>query len=46
MRAARYYGPGDVRVENIQEPQPLKGQLKIKVYHLLYYWLKHSTHDA
>lgn len=22
MRAARYYGPGDIRIEQIPEPQP------------------------
>ena len=31
MRAARYYGPGDVRVEEIPEPETRKGQVKIKV---------------
>ena len=31
MRAARYYGPGDVRVEDIPEPQVKPGQVKIKV---------------
>ncbi len=31
MRAARYYGPGDVRVEDIPEPETRKGQVKIKV---------------
>ncbi|KAI0688591.1 alcohol dehydrogenase GroES domain protein [Cytidiella melzeri] len=31
MRAARYYGPGDVRVEDVPEPKPRKGQVKIKI---------------
>ncbi|KDR76847.1 hypothetical protein GALMADRAFT_225704 [Galerina marginata CBS 339.88] len=31
MKAARYYGPGDVRIEEIAEPQPKHGQVKIKV---------------
>ncbi|KIY43444.1 NAD(P)-binding protein [Fistulina hepatica ATCC 64428] len=30
MKAARYYGPGDVRVEHIPEPQAGHGQVKIK----------------
>lgn len=32
MKAARYYGPGDIRVElDVPEPQPKAGQVKIKV---------------
>ncbi|KAF9460064.1 alcohol dehydrogenase GroES domain protein [Collybia nuda] len=31
MKAARYYGPGDVRVEQIPEPEPKRGQVKIKI---------------
>ncbi|KAJ3517064.1 hypothetical protein NLJ89_g736 [Agrocybe chaxingu] len=31
MKAARYYGPGDIRVEQIAEPQAKAGQLKIKI---------------
>ncbi|KAI0672173.1 alcohol dehydrogenase GroES domain protein [Trametes maxima] len=31
MRAVRYYGPGDVRVDRISEPSAGKGQIKIKV---------------
>lgn len=31
MRAVRYYGPGDVRVDEIPEPVPQEGQVKIKV---------------
>ncbi|KAI0089575.1 alcohol dehydrogenase GroES domain protein [Irpex rosettiformis] len=31
MRAARYYGPGDVRVEEVPEPETRKGQVKIKL---------------
>jgi hypothetical protein len=31
MKAGRYYGPGDVRVEDIPEPVPKEGQVKVKV---------------
>jgi len=31
MRAARYYGPGDIRIEQIPEPVPKPGQVKIKI---------------
>ncbi|KAF5350470.1 hypothetical protein D9756_008627 [Leucocoprinus leucothites] len=31
MKAARFYGPGDVRVENIPEPVAKEGQVKVKV---------------
>lgn len=31
MRAARYYGPGDVRVEEVPEPQVKQGQVKLKL---------------
>jgi len=31
MKAARYYGPGDIRIEQIPEPEPKEGQVKIKV---------------
>ena len=31
MRAVRYYGPGDMRVEDIPEPVTGDGQVKIKV---------------
>jgi hypothetical protein len=31
MKAARYYGPGDIRVEDISEPVPTEGQVKVKV---------------
>jgi len=31
MRAARFYGPGDIRVEDIPEPVPKEGQVKVKV---------------
>jgi threonine dehydrogenase-like Zn-dependent dehydrogenase len=30
MRAARYYGKEDIRVEEIEEPVCKRGQLKIK----------------
>lgn len=36
MKAARYYGPGDIRVEQIPEPQPKDGQVKIKVRYAYY----------
>jgi hypothetical protein len=32
MKAGRYYGPGDVRVEDIPEPVPKEGQVKVKVF--------------
>ncbi|EMD36840.1 hypothetical protein CERSUDRAFT_95115 [Gelatoporia subvermispora B] len=31
MKAARYYGPGDIRIEDVPEPAPSRGQLKIKI---------------
>ena len=31
MRAVRYYGPGDVRLDEITEPVVKEGQVKIKV---------------
>ncbi|KAF5313340.1 hypothetical protein D9611_008667 [Ephemerocybe angulata] len=31
MKAARYYGPGDIRVEDIDEPVVGPGQIKVKV---------------
>ena len=31
MRAARYYGPGDVRIEDVPEPDVKPGQVKLKV---------------
>ncbi|KAJ3554046.1 hypothetical protein NM688_g3309 [Phlebia brevispora] len=31
MRAARFYGPGDVRIDEVPEPKPQKGQVKIKI---------------
>ncbi|KAF4613250.1 hypothetical protein D9613_010929 [Agrocybe pediades] len=31
MKAARFYGPGDVRVEDIPEPEAKAGQLKVKI---------------
>ncbi|KAL7284768.1 hypothetical protein ACG7TL_002075 [Trametes sanguinea] len=30
MRALRYYGPEDVRLDNIPEPSPKEGQVKVK----------------
>ena len=38
MRAARFYGPGDIRVEDIPEPVPKEGQVKVKVATL--FWKK------
>ena len=35
MRAIRYYGPGDVRLDEIPEPQIGARQVKIKVGPLL-----------
>ena len=35
MKAARYYGPGDVRVEEIPEPELRPGQVKLKVWNLI-----------
>jgi hypothetical protein len=34
MKAARFYGPGDVRVEDIPEPVLREGQVKVKVSNL------------
>ncbi len=31
MRAALYYGPGDVRVENVPEPSPGPGEVQVRV---------------
>ncbi|KAF4613249.1 hypothetical protein D9613_010930 [Agrocybe pediades] len=31
MKAARFYGPGNVRIEDIPEPQSRAGQLKVKI---------------
>ncbi|GLB39685.1 putative alcohol dehydrogenase GroES-like domain [Lyophyllum shimeji] len=31
MKAARLYGPGDIRVEDIAEPIPAEGQVKVKI---------------
>ena len=31
MKAMRYYGPGDIRLDNIPEPTVGAGQVKIKV---------------
>ena len=31
MRAARYYGPQDIRIDEVPEPVPQPGQVKIKV---------------
>ncbi len=31
MKAARYYGPGDIRIEDIPVPPLKDGQVKIKV---------------
>lgn len=44
MRAARFYGPEDVRIDEVPEPKPKEGQVKIKVYLLakLPSYLRHS----
>jgi Alcohol dehydrogenase GroES-associated len=31
MKAVRYHGPQDIRIENIEEPVAKDGQVKIKV---------------
>jgi hypothetical protein len=31
MKAARFYGPGDIRIEQIPEPEPQPGHVKVKV---------------
>ncbi|KAF9453404.1 2,3-butanediol dehydrogenase [Macrolepiota fuliginosa MF-IS2] len=31
MKAGRYYGPGDIRVDDIPNPVPKSGQVKVKV---------------
>ncbi len=31
MRAALYYGPGDVRIENVAEPSPNWGEVQVRV---------------
>ena len=33
MRAALYYGPGDVRLEDIPEPDPTPGTVKVQSRH-------------
>jgi len=33
MRAALYYGPGDVRLEDIPEPDPTPGTVKVRSLH-------------
>ncbi|KAJ3517081.1 hypothetical protein NLJ89_g735 [Agrocybe chaxingu] len=43
MRAARYYGPGDVRVEQIPEPEAKAGQVKVKVKPCVGDWLRILT---
>lgn len=32
MKAARWYGPKDIRIENVPEPVPQKGEVKVKVH--------------
>ena len=31
MKAARYYGKGDIRVDDVDEPKPGEGQLLVDV---------------
>ena len=42
MKAARYYGPGNVKLDQVPEPQAKEGQVKIKVYppplNMLYFY--------
>jgi (R,R)-butanediol dehydrogenase/meso-butanediol dehydrogenase/diacetyl reductase len=33
MRAAQYHGPGDVRIDDIAEPDPGPGQVKVRPFH-------------
>ena len=33
MRAALYYGPGDVRLEDVAEPDPTPGTVKVRSLH-------------
>jgi hypothetical protein len=33
MKAARYYGPGNIKLDQVPEPQAKEGQVKIKVYY-------------
>ena len=33
MKAAQYYGPGDVRLENVPEPDPGAGEVKLRPLH-------------
>ena len=43
MKAARYYGPGKVKLDQVPEPQAKEGQVKIKVYtsalDILYFYI-------
>lgn len=32
MKAARYYGPGNVKLDQVPEPEAKEGQLKVKVH--------------
>ncbi|KAG6852878.1 hypothetical protein C0991_008391 [Blastosporella zonata] len=42
MKAARFYGPGDVRIEDIGEPVASKGQVKVKVSSQFRYVLQNA----
>jgi hypothetical protein len=50
MKAARYYGPGNVKLDQVPEPQAQEGQLKIKVYpsalDILYFCHRHRFQIA
>ena len=35
MKAARYYGPGNVQLDQVPEPEAKEGQVKIKVHHMI-----------
>jgi len=43
MRAARFYGPGDIRVEDTPEPVPKEGQVKVKVATFLWKKIRFIT---
>ncbi|KAF8961445.1 chaperonin 10-like protein [Flammula alnicola] len=44
MKAARYYGPGDIRVEQIPEPDAKDGQVKIKYAKSWHYFCGSDLH--
>ncbi len=38
MQAALFYGPGDVRIERIDDPHPGPGEVVVRVYRAPYLW--------